>query len=271
MPYTKVNNVNIYYEVHGEGEPVVLLNGIFMNTKSWFYQYTVLSRKYKVILHDLRGQWNSEKPKNEDAYSIEIHADDLKELLDKLRITNIHLVGTSYGGEIALQFAIKYPEYVKDLIVITAASEIHLDLKLSALRWMEGAKTKDPYKFILSWINDVYSEEFLNKVGWQFIEKLKATYSSGFDFDAAVLLLKSFLRLEEKPLTPLLKKINVPTLIIAAEKDRIKPPKYSRIIAENISNSELVIVNNAGHAVVLEKPGVVNSLIIGFFEKNSIE
>ncbi|HDJ83867.1 MAG TPA: alpha/beta hydrolase, partial [Desulfurococcaceae archaeon] len=154
MPYTKVNNVNIYYEVHGEGEPVVLLNGIFMNTKSWFYQYTVLSRKYKVILHDLRGQWNSEKPKNEDAYSIEIHADDLKELLDKLRITNIHLVGTSYGGEIALQFAIKYPEYVKDLIVITAASEIHLDLKLSALRWMEGAKTKDPYKFILSWIND---------------------------------------------------------------------------------------------------------------------
>ncbi len=270
MPYAKVNGVDIYYEVIGEGEPVVLLNGIFMNTKSWFYQYTVLSRKYKVVLHDLRGQWKSGKPRDRDSYSIEIHADDLRRLLDYLGIAQVHLVGTSYGGEIALKFTVKYPDYVRDLVIITAASEIHLDLKLVALRWLEAAKTKDPYKFVLSWINDVYSDGFLNKMGWSFVEKLVNTYSAGFDYDAAVFLLESFLELEKNPLTPILSEINVPTLVVAAEKDRVKPVKYSRIIVEKIRDSRLVVIDNAGHAVVLEKPELVNTLIIGFIEKNKI-
>lgn len=270
MPYVKINGVDIYYEVVGEGEPVVFVNGIFMNTNSWLYQCTVLSKKYKVVLHDLRGQWKSGKPKDRDAYSIEIHVEDLKGLLDHLGVKPVHLVGTSYGGEIAIRFTAKYPDYVKDLIIITAASEIHLDLKLTALRWLEGAKTKDPYRFVLSWINDVYSDNFLNKMGWGFIERLVNVYSSSFDFEAAVFLLESFLELEKNPLTPILREIDVPTLVIAAEKDRVKPVKYSKIIAEGIRNSKLIVIDNAGHAVVIEKPEIVNMLIMGFIEKNRV-
>jgi len=270
MPYikNKKDDVSIYYEVLGEGEPIALINGVFMNTKSWFYQYTVLSRKYRVILHDLRGQWNSDKPKHEQYYSIEIHADDLKELLDFLNLKKAHIVGTSYGGEIALQFAIKYPEYVRSLVVITAVSEIHLDLKLTALRWLEGALTRNAYRFVLSWINDVYSDDYLNRMGWNFVERLINLYSAGeFDFEAAALLLKSFLKLEENPLTPHLKKINAPTLVVAAEKDRVKPVKYSEIISENIDGSVMVVLRNAGHAAIIESPDAVNMLILGFIRK----
>lgn len=265
MPYLVVaDNIRIYYEVLGAGEPIVFLNGIFMNTKSWYFQYSDLSNYYKIILHDMRGQGKSDKPREEDKYSLRIHADDLRKLLDHLGIEKAHLVGTSYGGEVALEFAVNYPERVRKLIVITAASEIHLDLELSALRWMEGAGTRDPYKFVLSWINDVYSQEFLNKNGWGFIKRLIDVYSKDFDFDAAMLLLKSFLELRKKPLTPRLREINIPTLVVAAEEDRIKPPKYSKIIADNITGSRFFIVHGAGHAVVIEKPEIINVLIRGF-------
>ncbi len=265
MSYLEVaDNIKIYYEVIGSGEPVVFLNGIFMNTKSWYLQYSNLSKYYKIILHDMRGQGKSSKPREEDKYSLKIHADDLRKLLDHLGIEKAYLVGTSYGGEVALEFTVDYPERVRKLVVITAASEIHLDLELSALRWVEGARTRDPYRFVLSWINDVYSREFLNKNGWSFIERLIDVYSKDFDFDTAVLLLKSFLKLKEAPLTPRLGEINVPTLVIAAEEDRIKPPEYSKIIADNITGSRLFIVHNAGHAVVIEKPEIINILIKGF-------
>ena len=212
----------------------------------------------------MRGQGNSSKPKDEDKYSIEIHADDFKALLDHLGIGKVNLVGTSYGGEVALQFAIKYPERINKLVIITAASEIHLDLELSALRWLEGARTQDPYKFVLSWITDVYSPRFLNAMGRGFIERLIKMYSENFDFDAAELLLKSFLKIKDNPLTPHLKKIKCPALVVAAEEDRIKPRKYSKIIAENILDSELILISNAGHAVVIEKPKTINILIKGF-------
>lgn len=265
MPYARINDVDIYYEDHGSGEPVVLLNGIFMNTKSWYLQLKPLvSRGYRVILHDMRGQWSSGKPDCADCYSLEIHADDLKQLLDQLDVKKAHVVGTSYGGEVGMYFAVKYPEYVNDLTLIASVSEVHEELRITALRWLEGALSNDPKKFVLSWINDVYSDSFIEKSGPQLFERLVSVYSSGFDFRSATYLLKAFLKLVEEPLTPKLRSITKPTLVIAAEKDRVKPAKYSEIIARNIANSAYMIINDAGHAVVIEKPVIINYLLIGF-------
>lgn len=265
MPYRRINDVEIYYEDHGSGEPVVLLNGIFMNTKSWYLQLKPLvSRGYRVVLHDMRGQWSSGKPDCASCYSLEIHADDLKQLLDELNIKKAHVIGTSYGGEVGTYFAIKYPEYVNDLTLIASVSEVHEELRITALRWLEGALSNDPRKFVLSWISDVYSDSFIVKSGPQLLERLVGLYSSGFDFRSAAYLLKAFLKLIEEPLTPKLRNINQPTLVIAAEKDRVKPPKYSEIIAKNIINSTYMVISDAGHAVVIEKPTIINYLLTGF-------
>jgi len=270
LPFVNVSDVRIYYEVVGQGEPVVLLNGIFMSTASWVFQRNHLARYgYTVVLHDMRGQWESDKPRDEKAYSLEIHAEDLRNLLDFLGFRKVHLVGTSYGGEVAMVFALKYREYVNDLSIITSVSEVHEALRLTALRWLEGAMSRDPRKFVLSWINDVYSENFISRQDRTFFTRLVEYFSSQkFDFDAATFLLKSFLRLSENPITQLLKDIDVPTLVVAAEEDRVKPPKYSKIIARSIPNSTYVEVREAGHAVVLEKPGTVNYLLTGFIRSN---
>ena len=271
MAYTDVGGVKIYYEVVGSGEPVVLLNGIFMNTASWIFQRNHLARLgYMVVLHDMRGQWKSDKPREESAYSLDAHAEDLKNLLDVLGLRKVHLVGTSYGGEVAMLFAYKYQDYVNDLTVIASVSEIHEDLRLTALRWLEGALSMDVRKFVLSWVNDVYSDKYIVQHGDSLLSRLVETFSRGFDLMSASHLIKSFLKLAERPLTPLLKNIDVPTLVIAAEEDRVKPPRYSKTISREIPRSTYVEIREAGHAVILEKPNVVNYLLAGFIHSNPV-
>lgn len=265
MPYMQSDDVKLYYEVSGSGEPVLFLNGIFMNTASWGAIANQVSKFFKVVLHDMRGQWKSDKPLERERYSFENHAKDLLNLMNHLGIDKAHIVGTSYGGEVGLYFAIKHSDMVKSLTVICSVSEIGLETKLAVRRWINGTLTRDPSAFVYSWITDVYSEEFLNAMGEGFVEQLIRVYSSpDFSFDAALHLLHAFYELEQFPLTPHLRKIDVPTLIIAAEGDRIKPPKYSEIMNREIKNSEILIVSKAGHALVVEKAPLLSSIIIGF-------
>src|SRR5512136_3049753 len=109
MPHLSVNNVNLYYEFHGpaNGEPLILNNGIFMNTTSWAFQLPDLSKRYCVLTYDMRGQGQSAHPEGE--YSLELHADDLAALMDALNIPNAHMVGTSYGGELNQMMGLRYP------------------------------------------------------------------------------------------------------------------------------------------------------------------
>jgi pimeloyl-ACP methyl ester carboxylesterase len=79
MGYININGTDLYYEEMGKGKPVFLLNDIFMSTKSWYPESSVLSKKYRVILHDFRGQWQSKKP--EGKYTFGMHADDLYQLV----------------------------------------------------------------------------------------------------------------------------------------------------------------------------------------------
>lgn len=264
MGYMSTNGVNLYYEETGSGDPVVLLNGIFMSTKSWYPQSSVLSKKYRVIMHDFRGQWQSEKP--EGRYTFEMHADDLHELMKELNLRKVHLIGTSYGGETAMAFAIKYGEMLKSLTIITSVSEIDLELKLTGERWKNAVRTGNPDIFIKEWLGDTYSEDFLKKhmqtIYPRLIEAMKL-----YDFRAGERLIDCFMELYENPLTANLDKINVPTAIIAGELDTLKPLKYSRIIQQRIKNSELHIVQGSGHAVVVEKVEELNSVILGFLQK----
>lgn len=268
VAYAKVNGVKLYYELQGEGEPLAFLNGIFMSTKSWSPQTKLFSKKYKVLLHDFRGQWQSDTPSGK--YSFELHADDFQELLLHLGVNKIHVVGTSYGGEVAMAFAIKYPEMVKSLTLITSVSEIHLELKLLVERWLNAANVKDPRIFITEWLADVYSEEFL-KDNWDFLWPRLNEAFEVFDFNGVIRLSECFLNLKKKPLTSMLNKITAPTLIIAAGSDKIKPLMYSEIIHDQISGSELHLIDKSGHGVVIEKANELNTIVLGFLEKLNLK
>lgn len=264
MSYLDMDGSKLYYETVGfekkENETIAFLNGIFMSTSSWRFITPFFVDEYCVLLHDFMGQWNSDGLR--EPYSLTRHADDLKILLDFLNLKKVHIVGTSYGGEVGLIFSLKYPDRVRSLTVVSSVSEIRPNLKYMALRWLNAAKTRNPEVFVNEWFADVYSEKFISTHPdlW---ENLVELYR-GFDYDSAMRLLEAFMSLETSPITPKLGKITIPVLIIAAENDIVKPVEYSIVMSERIPKNLFFMIPSAGHGVVVEKPKEVSTLILGF-------
>lgn len=261
MPYLLVNNIKIYYEVHGGGEPIALLNGILMTTEGWGFQVNALAKKFKVILHDFKGQGRSDKPKEE--YSLEQHTTDFRKLLEYLHINKVHIIGISYGGIVALDYYYKYPESVKSLVLINVVCS-PLTIKGITERWLEGCKTKDLEKFIDSWIRDIYSENFLSLYEKELRKRLMEVLKN-FDFEAGCLLLQMGKKLIKRGVFKrYLEKIEVPTLIIVAENDALNSIDCAKFMNKEIRNSKLKIISNAGHGVIIEKPLETNEIILDF-------
>jgi 3-oxoadipate enol-lactonase len=119
MPTVSANNITIYYEIHGAGEPVVLIAGL--NSDHTLYRGILpqLAEKYKVIVFDNRGVGQTDKP--DIPYTIDMMADDTAGLLDAIGITQAHILGTSMGGRVAASLALRYPQHVKSLILVSTA------------------------------------------------------------------------------------------------------------------------------------------------------
>ncbi|MFX1605933.1 MAG: alpha/beta fold hydrolase [Promethearchaeota archaeon] len=263
MPFSEVNGINIYYELHGEGEPVIFGNGVFSNTLGWVYQLPVFSKEHQVVLYDMRGQGQSDKP--EGPYSFDIHAEDQKALLEDLGISKVHHVGISYGAELGLVFALKFPEVLKSLVVCSAVSYLGPVLYEMAQLWRYVCELGDPDLFYHATVPLNFGDTFIRE-NTAILEQAKQRYTQ-LEYPPLVRLMDAFLMLD---ITDQLSKIKTPTCIIAGEKDILKPAfPYSKLIHEKIPNSEMVIIRDSGHAVTFEKPEELNSVVCGFLHKHS--
>ncbi|MGD0766154.1 MAG: alpha/beta hydrolase [Dehalococcoidia bacterium] len=115
MPTVEVGDIDMYYEIHGEGEPLVLIPGLRSDVSEYKRVIAGLSSKYKVIAIDNRGAGRTDKP--DMPYSIEMMADDAAGLLNALGVEQAHILGVSMGGRIAAALALRHPEHVKSLIL----------------------------------------------------------------------------------------------------------------------------------------------------------
>lgn len=209
----------------------------------------------------MRGQGQSEKP--EEPYSFEIHAEDQKALLDGLGVSKVHHVGISYGAELGLVFALKYPEMLKSLVVCSAVSFVGPLLREMALLWKLVCELENPDLFYHATVPLNFAETFIQK-NTAILEQAKIRYTQ-LDYPALVRLMDAFLQLD---VTDQLKNIKTPTCVIVGEKDILKPAyPYSSLIHASIPNSEMTIVRDSGHAVTFERPKEFNSIVLGFLEK----
>src|SRR5438046_4972635 len=117
MPIARVNGVSLYYEIAGRGAPLVLVHGFACGIRSWDPQVRALSRYRRVVTYDVRGHGLSDAPPDAAAYSQPISVEDLHGLLAYLGITRAAIGGLSMGGNIALNFALAYPQMVGALII----------------------------------------------------------------------------------------------------------------------------------------------------------
>lgn len=264
MPKIEANGIGIYYELHGpEGaEVLVLSNGILMGTASWGYQTKVLAQHYRVLLYDCRGMWQSDHPAG--PYSMELHADDLAALLDALGIDRAHVAGISYGGELSLAFALKYPARARSLIVSSSVSQVDPLLQGLIGSWIAAARARDPEMLFQVTYPLNFSEAWI-AANQPALDLARERYKT-LDMEAFLELLLAFSRLD---LTADLHAITAPTLVMVGEDDLLKPRRYAEIIAREIPDAELAVVPHAGHAVSWEQPGIFNTLILGFAARHS--
>jgi len=193
---------------------------------------------------------------------MELHADDRAALLEALGIQQAHIGGISYGAEISMVFALKYPQKTRSLILSSAVSQIGPLLKGFMESWIAATRAKDPDMLFDVTCPLNFSEAWI-AANQATLDLARERYKT-LDLDAFLELLLSFAQLD---VTAELHKIAVPDLVIVGEEDILKPRKYAEIIAREIPNAEFVVVPHAGHAVCWEQPGVFNSLSLGFLAK----
>lgn len=262
MPRMKVRGLDFYYEIHGEGEPVILLNGAYGTTQSWASQVAVLSKNYRVYVYDCRDQGQTEVPTGE--YVFEDHIEDLKALMDAWNVKKAHLVAISHGSTQAVQFIVKYPERVKKMVLISALSETngytkHLFEMIEKTYHLSDLKHF--YKFLMLFS---IGESFFDKIQPQ-MDYLAADFEKKYSKnpDGVHRLIRAASK-GQLPFTDKLKLINAPVLLITGAEDRFTTPSRAKLMNREIKNSKLVFIPDCGHTVSIEKPEVLNPMIVDF-------
>jgi 3-oxoadipate enol-lactonase len=266
MSKAKVNGVEIYYEVHGEGYPLIMIQGYSGSSEDWNQvepRAADLAKHYKVILIDSRGTGRSSAPPGE--YSIKDMADDTAALLEYLHLPKAHVLGTSMGGMIAQEIALNYPEKVGGLILLYTGPGGHLlDLpgqreNMAKLAWVysppEGVTGEDVQNEIL---RIAYYKDYLTKN----IDRIKA---SKYVYPTpASTLEKQYRAILEFDTTRRLGQIQAKTLIMHGEDDILIFPEAARFLAMNIRGSELHMFKETGHALSEERWREIRPIILNF-------
>jgi 3-oxoadipate enol-lactonase len=261
MPFIACNGICLYYELHGPvGAPVLVLNnGILMNAAaSWLAQTEAFAGKYRVLQYDCRGQGQSDRPA--EPYSMEQHAEDLAALLTALGIARAHVLGISYGGEVAQAFTLRHPDHVESLILADTVSEVGAELRLIVEGWKAAALTNNPDLFFLVTVAWNFSPEFIAARA-AILQAARARYRD-LDLAAVARLCDAFLDVD---FTDRLHAIRAPTCIIVGQQDHLKGSGYAETIHRAIPGSHIRILPG-GHAVCMESPGAFNAVVLEFLE-----
>ena len=253
----------IYYEdINQQNENVVLLvHGHPFNHSMWKYQYGALDN-FRLVVPDLIGYGKSDF--DFDKIFIEGQALDLAILLDELEIEKIHLIGLSMGGQIIVEFQRLFPSRVESLII--CASTPNSETKESYANRLKLAESINQIGMLEYTKNDIHKYMNLEVIGinseiYQHLFKMMAETKK----EGAVASHKG--RAERRNNFGYLKIIQVPTLVIAGEKDYFFKVKDVKKVANEISGAQFKIIKNSGHLPNMEKPKMFNKLIKEFYEK----
>ena len=253
----------VYYEVHGDkGYPLVILNGIMMSTASWKSFIPNFSRNNIVILVDFLDQGQSERMT--ESYNHKIQVNVLEALLDLLPYEKYTVMGISYGGEIAIQYAVKRPDRIRKLILANTAMRTSDWLRKIGDGWNAVAKTGVGEAYYLTTIPVIYSTAFYEReAAWmERREGVLIPYFSRPDVQESLIRLTDSSR--DYDYTDKVSEITAPTLIISCSEDVLVPPTEQIMLHERIKGSHYVTINGSGHARMYEDSASFTSLVLGF-------
>ncbi len=275
MNFAKINGLKLSYRIFGTGFPVIFIHGYGAKKEIWKTQIVDISKEFQIITFDLRGTGESDRPNI--PYTMKMLAGDVKGLMDYIGVEKVHLVGRSFGGMIAQHFALRYSEKVEKLILIaTNFGRVDTDWveipKKGRLEEIETIK-HDPLKAFKQksrWVFHVkFRKEMEANPGKRFfdifsmedlIRESTINPSRPQDVINQAEAMKTHYTLER------LHEIKNKTLLIAASHDRQTPVSVMSEMHRRIPNSELKVINEAGHFMTLSRASEVNEIILNFLK-----
>jgi pimeloyl-ACP methyl ester carboxylesterase len=266
MPTGLINGVNLYYEEVGEGTPLVFVHEFAGELRSWDLQLGFFARRYRAIAYNARGYPPSDVPDDPAAYSQRQAVDDIRGVLDHLRIDKAHICGLSMGGYAALHFGLVYPERARSLVVAGAGygsggdrRDFQRDVEHVVRQFEEGGMAR---------VAEFYTKgptrvQFMRNdpLGWRRFHDLFAAQSARGH--ALTMRGVQMTRPSIFDLGPQLEQLTVPTLIMTGDEDEpcLEPALFMK---RKIRSAGLVVFPNAGHTINLEEPELFNRAVLDF-------
>jgi pimeloyl-ACP methyl ester carboxylesterase len=271
----EVNGVKLWYEITGDGEPVVQIHGAGFGHFNFAPCTPELSKHFRVVDYDMRGYGKSDRPVQH--YDMEVWADDLAGLMDALEIPEAHVHGTSMGGMIAIVFAGKYPERTTSLVVNCAAARLGRTGRLIFKNWIDIARM-DP--------DGPGSRILAELISWQALSKRFLETPEGVAaIDTIQQILRESNRIEvftaacqamcDMDVTGWLAKIAAPTLVLGGDEDLMTPWDQGpagagqEAIYRGIANAEKHVIRGSNHSTIFDGTDEHNRAVIDFFKRHS--
>lgn len=260
MPYITVNNISIYYEIQGSGEPLVFIHGLGSSTKDWENQVNHFAKNYQVITFDLRGHGKSDKP--DYHYSVPLFTADVTQFIQSVVNKPVHLIGHSLGGMIAFQCAIDHPELLKSVSIINSGPSVIFPSLISKLRFLMrliSVRLFGMHQVSHALAKMLFPHPQQINLKNQFIQRWMENDPHGY--------LNSLHAFHDWDVTAKLTNIKCPTQIIASDHD-YTPITYKQFYTQLIPNAELNIIVNSLHMANLDQPEALNKALDNFLTKH---
>ena len=265
MPKTNVNGIELYYELQGEGMPLVLISGLGYPLWQWHLMVPHLEKQFRVITFDNRGVGQSDKPAG--PYTASVLAKDVVGLLDVLGIDKAVVMGHSMGGFIAQAMALEYPERVDKLILASTnfGGPRHVPVSPEAMAVLSDVKS-DALTCLRNGIVISTAPGFAERqpvllqkwLDWRATNPLDIPGYQA-QMGIGITLLAEADAFEHKLLN-----VSAPTLILFGAHDKVVPPANANLLAKQIAGSQIRILPDAGHFFPLEVPEEAAQVVIEF-------
>jgi pimeloyl-ACP methyl ester carboxylesterase len=265
MPYATVHGVRLYYEVTGEGTPLIFVHEFAGDCRSWDPQVRFFARRYRVVTYNARGYPPSDVPEDPAAYSQDAAVDDLAGLMECLGIPQAHLCGLSMGAYAVLHLGLRFPARARSLVVAGCGygsddpERFRREAETLAARIQrEGMEVVGP-----QYAQGPTRVPFMHKdpLGWtEFAQALARHSRHG---SACTLLGVQARRPSLYTLREPLERLRVPTLIVTGDEDDpcVEPGVF---LKRHIPTAGLVVVPRTGHTINLEEPDLFNRVVLDF-------
>ena len=266
MPFAELDKFDLFYETRGAADKpaLVLIPGFASGAWIWFRQAAELAAHFRVITFDPRGVAKSRiRDDLAQTVSVAAIAADIKALLDHLKIEKAHVLGASFGGFVAQQFALNHSNRLNKLVLVctTAGGKNHVKPDLEILRAFAPNPNLTIGEHIRKFLRPGFSDDFASANADQIEavcrlreanvvpEKVYAAQlTAAFTFDADAHI----------------SQIAAPTLIVTGDQDSVVPAANSENLASQIPNAQLKIVKGGGHLFFIEKAGQFNRIVMEF-------